>query len=517
MKPTIILPKKEIELLPHESWYGGIVRHGLDQPYGHGPASDNMIGNLDGNQGCPFLVSSKGRYIWCEEPFVFEFTSEKLIIKDAYAEVIFGEGYDDLRSAYMEACKKHFPASGKTPDMFNFTAPQYNSWIELQFNPTQEKIMKYARKVLDCRLEPGIMMIDNYWYKWNGNWTFDREAFPDPKAMIDQLHARGFKVILWISPFISPDSRTFLSLNKQDLLIKDEKGEPAIQSWWDGYSCCIDLTNPEGFRWLQDSLDRLVEEYGIDGFKFDGGDPYRYLFTDQTYKLETPNTHCELFAKIGLKYNTSEYRACWKQGGQHLLQRIRDKEHSFEKGGLADIIPTVLVQGLMGYPYTCPDMIGGGEVNSFIEDDSAFSEELYVRWMQCSVFFPMIQFSILPNNALNAENLRLIMDLVKFRQETILPLLKDLLSNASKTGEPIIRHMAYEFPGEGLEKIMDQYMFGSEHLIAPVLEKGATSRTINFPKGLWHDEDGKMYVGGKTYTIEAPLNRLPYYKISNNS
>lgn len=512
MKPEIKIARKVIELLPDESWYGGIVRHGLAQPYGHGAAAANLIGNLDGNQGCPFLVSSKGRYVWCKEPFAFEFTKETLIIKDAYDAVILGEGYNDLRRAYLEACKKHFPASGKTPDMFNFTTPQYNSWIELQFNPSQEKVLQYARKVLACGLEPGIMMIDNYWYKWNGNWTFDKEAFPDPKGMIDELHAQGFKVILWISPFISADSRTFMTLKKRNLLIKDEKGEPAIQSWWDGYSCCIDLTHPEGFKWLQDSLDHLVEKYKVDGFKFDGGDPYRYLLTDQTYKLETPNTHCELFAKIGLKYDTSEYRACWKLGGQHLLQRIRDKEHSFDKGGLADIIPSVLIQGLIGYPYTCPDMIGGGEVNSFLEDNSDFSEELYVRWMQCSVFFPMIQFSILPNNVLNSDNLRLVMDLVQLRQQTILPLLKELLKNAAETGEPVIRHMAYEFPGESLEKVMHQYMFGSDYLVAPVLEKGATTRSVIFPNGNWLADDGTIYAGGQKHTIEAPLIRLPYFK-----
>lgn len=512
MKPEIKTSKKEIQLLPGESWFGGVVRYGLDQPYGHENVSVNMIGNLDGNQGCPFLVSNKGRYLWCDEPFAFEFSSDKLIIKNAYAEIVLGENHVDLRTAYQAACKKHFPASGKTPDLFNFTAPQYNSWIELQFNPTQDKVLSYAQKVLDCGLEPGIMMIDNYWYKWNGNWTFDREAFPDPKGMINWLHKKGFKVILWISPFISPDSRTFLELNKRDLLVKDEKGEPSIQSWWDGYSCCIDLTHPEGFKWLQDSLDRLVEEYGIDGFKFDGGDPFRYLFSDKTHQLETPNTHCELFAKIGLKYNTSEYRACWKQGGQHLLQRIRDKHHSYGEGGLADIIPSILIQGLIGYPYTCPDMIGGGEIDSFLEGGDCFSEELYVRWMQCSVFFPMIQFSVLPNNALSLENLRLVMNLVDFRQKTIIPLLKKLVVNASVTGEPIIRHMAYEFPGEGMEKVMDQYMFGNEYMVAPVLEEGAISRTVKLPKGNWLGDDGLEYTGGQTYNIEAPLSRLPYFK-----
>ena len=512
MKPTIVEKKKEIALLPEESWFGGIVRHGHDQPYGHANCADNLIGNLDGNQGCPFLVSTKGRYVWCEEPFAFEFTNKRLTIRDAYAKVILGEGYENLKGAYLAGCQKHFAPSGKIPDPLNLAAPQYNSWIEIHRDPTQQKVMTYTNKVLECGLAPGIMMIDNYWFKWNGNWTFDREAFPEPKRMVDELHELGFKLMLWISPFITADSRTFKVLRSRDLLVKDERGEPAIQQWWDGYSCCIDLTNPEGFEWLQSSLDRLVQETGVDGFKFDAGDAYRYKFTDQTYELVTPNTHSELFGRIGLKYATSEYRACWKLGGQHLLQRIRDKQHSFGNNGLADLIPTVLIQGLVGYPYTCPDMIGGGELGSYLEHGFRFSEELYVRWMQCSVFFPVIQFSVLPNNALGQESLQLVMDLVHFRQREIVPQLIELARNAAEIGEPIIRHMAYEFPGEGLDQVMDQYMFGSDYLVAPVLEEGAVSRRIKFPGGTWHGDDGSVVRGPAEVKVKADIARLPFFK-----
>ena len=106
--------------------------------------------------------------------------------------------------------------------------------------------------------------------------------------------------------------------------------------WWDGFSAVVDLTNPEGYRWFKAQLDRLMTTYGVDGFKFDGGDAEHYsgkamLSKARSFKSDvTPNGHCELFARLGLEYPMNEFRACWKMGGQPLAQRLRDKNHSWE-------------------------------------------------------------------------------------------------------------------------------------------------------------------------------------------
>ena len=88
-----------------------------------------------------------------------------------------------------------------------------------------------------------------------------------------------------------------------------------------------------------------------------------------------------------------------------------------------------------------------------------------------------------------------------------------ILSQAKKasiTGEPIVRHMDYAFPNQGFEECRDQYMLGDKYLVAPIMSSGNT-RTVKLPKGKWKDDLGKVYKGGKTYTLDVPLSRLPWF------
>ena len=86
-----------------------------------------------------------------------------------------------------------------------------------------------------------------------------------------------------------------------------------------------------------------------------------------------------------------------------------------------------------------------------------------------------------------------------------------LAENASETGEPIVRHMAYEFPDEGFETENGQFMLGSDILVAPVLEKGARIKKVRFPLGKWTDESGKIYEGGKVSDIPVDMSSIPYF------
>ena len=81
---------------------------------------------------------------------------------------------------------------------------------------------------------------------------------------------------------------------------------------------------------------------------------------------------------------------------------------------------------------------------------------------------------------------------------------------AAKTGDPIVRSMEYAFPHQGFEDCKDQYMLGDTYLVAPIITASDT-RSVRLPKGVWQDDQGKRYKGGKTYTITAGLERLPYF------
>ncbi|MBR5829864.1 MAG: alpha-galactosidase, partial [Tidjanibacter sp.] len=163
------------------------------------------------------------------------------------------------------------------PEEF-FSQPQYNTWIELTYNQNQHDVMAYAEGIVANGYPTGVLMIDDNWQKYYGNFEFRPDRFPDPKGMIDRLHEMGFKVMLWVCPFVSPDSAEFRELRDKGLLVKDaHRDSPAIVEWWNGHSAVYDLSNPEAVAHLRGLLKGMQEEYGVDGFKFDAGDPERYL------------------------------------------------------------------------------------------------------------------------------------------------------------------------------------------------------------------------------------------------
>ena len=174
------------------------------------------------------------------------------------------------------------------------------------------------------------------------------------------------------------------------------------------------------------------------------------------------------FAEMGLYYPLNESRASWKMAGLPLVQRLRDKSHNW--GDLKKLIPDQMSQSIMGYNYTCPDMVGGGEYQSFL-NSSTIDEELIVRSAQVHTLMPMMQFSVGPWRVLSKENMKICLDMANLHTkmgESILQLAKE----ASKTGEPIVKPMALAFPDNGYELIKDQFMLGNNILVAPVVEKG---------------------------------------------
>src|SRR5690606_11952601 len=102
------------------------------------------------------------------------------------------------------ASQQFFPPTGTLPDEALFIQPQYNTWIELLYDQNQEDILKYAKAIIDNGFPPGVIMIDDNWQQAYGVWEFRKERFDDPKAMIDELHSMGFKVMMWVCPFVSP-------------------------------------------------------------------------------------------------------------------------------------------------------------------------------------------------------------------------------------------------------------------------------------------------------------------------
>ena len=195
-------------------------------------------------------------------------------------------------------------------------------------------------------------------------------------------------------------------------------------------------------------------------------------------------------------------------GGRPLAQRLHDKPCRWGADGLGSLIPESIAQGLIGAVYNCPDMIGGGDV-AYVLDGAEVDQELFVRFAQCSALFPMMQFSMAPWRVLDAEHLAAVRSAVELRQ-SLLPDLMALVRHAADTGEPILRPLAYH--PRGYDTVHDQFLLGEDLLVAPVLDRGARSRTVLVPPGRWVDADGGDVTGPAEIEVPVTLTSLPWWR-----
>lgn len=513
-EPGATGPELTLVLEDGERWWGGSVEDGRHMPFGVAPfgrdlgAPEPETGDpaqgRPSNQSAPVLLSTAGRVIWSDTPFAFGFDDGSLHVTGG--EVTSFRAGSGLRDAFLAASARYFPPSGSAPARELFAAPQYNTWIEQPYRPTQESVLRYARGVLDAGMAPGVLFIDDSWSPDYGNLEFDSARFPDPSAMVQDLHGWGFRVMLWLVPFVSPDSATFRELESKGMLVRERNGRTAVRRWWNGLSALMDVTNAKTVEWLTGKLDRLIDEVGVDGFKFDGGDVRDYRNDDLTAGGVSPVEHCEAWASIGLRYPFNEYRACWRMGGQPLAQRLQDKPPKWDADGIQSLIPEMLAQGMIGHPFICPDMIGGGEIGAVSR--TAIDQEFFVRYAQVAALSPMAQFSIAPHRVLDDEHLDAVKAAFDLR-ERLLPLLLDLVDHAAATGEPILRPMSYH--ASDAAEVVDQFFVGSDIFVAPVVERGATARSVYIPAGRWALGEIQIFEGPTTVTIPVDLKTIPIF------
>ncbi len=491
-------------------WWSGVINQGEEMPLHNGYSADLTESNY-GNQVQPILLSHQGDLIWSEDPMRISVEKDVLKVTSTTRSLHCIQAGTTLREACRYASVHFFPPAGKMPEELLFAAPQYNTWIELMYDQNQEDILNYARQIVAHGFPPGVLMIDDNWQEDYGKWTFHPGRFPDPNAMMRSLHEMGFQVMVWVCPFVSPDSDVYRSLRDQGLLCKDSSGKAAVVRWWNGASGLLDLANPKARQWFKSQLANLQATCQVDGFKLDAGDFHHYAGC-QSHGQATPQEQCQWYARVGLDYPLNEYRAMWKMAGQPLVNRLRDKSHSWED--LQKLIPDILLQGLVGYSFTCPDMIGGGSFTSFLPGHP-IDQDLIVRSAQCHALMPMMQFSVAPWRILDPEHLEACKKAIQVRAKYTPTILK-LARQAARNGTPIVRSMEYVFPHQGYGNVRDQFLLGDHILVAPLVVKGPKQgksiRSVALPAGTWKDWRGKIHQGPNKLRVEVALDGLPVFE-----
>lgn len=514
----------KIKFLADEYWWGGTTIHKLC-PLTEKSEYHQDFRKVAKNQTASFFVSDKGRFIFSAEPFKIDVQNGEISIEGGAP--ILNDDCDCIADAYRLAQKLYFPCDKVELNKNFFKAPQFNSWIQFAYYPTQDGVLKYAHEIIDNGFTPGVFIIDEGWHAHTdyGHWDFDLSRFPDPKEMVDELHSLGFAVMLWVTPFVTAVGPGFQrSIHPyigtdpemtEHIYKRTEDGEIALMSWWNGYSAILDLTDEWNIKFLDDQLQELISKYGVDGFKFDGGALEHYcddsVVNGKYEKSKTPAELNRAWNEFGRRYPYHEYKDTYGGGGKNCVQRLHDRDHKWIGNGIDDIIPCAITCGLIGHPFVCPDMVGGGEWRNRYTPGFEVDEELFVRMVQCSALFPMIQFSWAPWEALSEKNAKLCLEAAKLHDEMADEIIK-LVEQAEQTGEPIIRCLEYNDPHNGYKDIDDEYMLGDDILVAPVITKGTVKRDVTFPNGRWIDADGNEYDGRRVYTLDAPLEKLLWFR-----
>ncbi|MDD7984689.1 glycoside hydrolase family 31 protein [Lentisphaera marina] len=374
------------------------------------------------------------------------------------------------------------------------------TWTQYPRAINQERIINMARDIQKYDYPCSTIIIDDRWESCFGELEFGND-FPDPKSMITQLHDMGFKVWLWVTPFVNCESKYFSELEKSLSLVPHKNGKEAAKfRWWGGKAGLVDLTQYSGKSWYKSKLNKL-KDLGVDGFKIDGGDA-KYMPSDEITKWDMdPSVYSDLLLEIfeEIVPGNCESRAAWMSQNRNIIWRLGGKDsHWGEDNGLKALLNLSLHLSLCGYDALIPDMIPG-RVQTMNSDDPLVKDELMIRWTELSCFMPFVQFSYFPwNYCKETENT--IKGFAKVHKA-----LQNYIANMAKDNSaPLIQPMEFAFPNSGMKNICNQYLLGPDLMICPVLDPGINQRKVIIPNDEFIDAWSGQEMKKGEFIIDTP-------------
>jgi alpha-glucosidase (family GH31 glycosyl hydrolase) len=279
------------------------------------------------------------------------------------------------------------------------------------------------------------------------------------------------------------------------------------------------VTNNEAVEWFVNRLKKMQKDFGIDGFKFDGGESN---FLDRTNNPAAFSNNATMFNKnyystkwieLANQFACGEVRTGYNSQSNHHLMRQWDKASIWGlDNGLESVITGALTFGVLGYPYVLPDMIGGNDWGQ------PPTKELMVRWAQANALLPSMQFSI-PPWTFDGECAQLCLKAVEWHQKYA-DLIVQLAKEATETGWPIVRPMFWLAPNDKKTyTIGDQFVLGDKVIVAPIVKQGQFLRYVYlpFPNKSWKEvSSGSVFQGGDWHTITATLDHLPIFVLAKD-
>uniref|UniRef100_F1L2B5 Family 31 glucosidase n=1 Tax=Ascaris suum TaxID=6253 RepID=F1L2B5_ASCSU len=321
--------------------------------------------------------------------------------------------------------------------------------------------------------------------------------------MCTKLKEQGIRLTLWIHPYINLDSKNAKDPRIRRLMVQTRSGEPVIANWWNGNGYVVDFTNSEATKWFHDQLNKL-KELGIFSFKFDSGEvtylTEKFHLANGKIPSDYVNKYVEMAAEFG---NAIEVRVFRRTQNVPVLVRTLDRSSTWDEIGLDSILPVTFNFSIHGYHFNLPDIIGG---NGYAD------KELFIRWMQLNQLMLSLQFSYTPWQY-DKQTYDLFIELMNVRKNVIGYLI-DACKNSCTTNEPVICPMWWLSESVDALSCSDQFVVNDRLIVAPVVKKGVTSRSVFLPEGTWeYALNHQKYCGPIKTVIDAPLiASVPYFK-----
>ncbi|WP_353939244.1 TIM-barrel domain-containing protein [uncultured Limosilactobacillus sp.] len=492
----------------------------------------------------PFVLSNRGYGFLWNNPAIGQVTFANNETKWEARDTDQLDFWVTAADSPAQTVENYTAATGKVPMMPKFASGFWQCKLRYK---TQEELLKVAHEYKDKGLPINVIVIDFFHWPNQGEWKFDPKYWPDPKGMVDELKQIGIKLMVSIWPTVDVNSENYDEMNDKGYLVRSERMYQDSYHFM-GNETFFDATNPGARKYVWDKAKQNYYDNGVRMFWLDEAEPeygfmydfdhFRYyqgpaLKLSNVYPLEYAKAFYEGQKAAGQKDIVNLVRCVWAGSQKYGVVLWSGDVHStFES--LQKQVVAGLNAGLSGISWWTTDIGGftGGNVH-----DPQF-HELLTRWFQFRTFCPVMRLhgfrepaeqtiehadrmfnQPFGSGAFNEiykyprptyEILRKYL----FMREAIRPYVMEQMKEAHTDGTPVMRPLFYDFAKDGQTwDISDEYMFGPDVLVAPILHAGQTKRDVYLPASEdWIDVNTKQtYHGGQTVTVDCPIDTLPLF------
>lgn len=510
------------------------------QPYLDLKGLDLELAHRNSQASVPFAVSSLGYgFLWNNPGVGRAVFGRNIMSFEAYSTkaldywVTAGDTPAEIEEAYAAV-------TGTVPMMPEYGLGFWQCKLRYQ---TQEELLQVAREYKRRNLPIDLIVIDFFHWPKQGEWKFDPVYWPDPQAMVRELKEMGIELMVSIWPTVDKTCENYGEMLEKGYLIRTERGF-RVGLDFQGATIHYDATNPGAREYVWNKVKKNYYDMGIKVFWLDEAEPeytvydfdnYRYhrgtnLQIGNTYPVDYARTFYEGMEREGQTNIVNLLRCAWAGSQKYgALVWSGDIASSFES--MRNQLAAGLNMGLAGIPWWTTD-IGGFHGGN--PDDPEF-RELFARWFAWGTFCPVMRLhgdreprqpqygttggASCCSGAANEvwsygeEVYEICKKYMEYREQ-MRPYTRKLMEEAHKKGTPVMRTLFYMYPQDVVcWDVEDEYMYGSDVLVAPVLYAGQKKRRVYLPKGEdWTESfTGREYAGGQWIEADTPLDVIPVF------